>query len=215
MRGAAQRAPAGAANATATQAGAAPAPQGAAPAPTKWDDSWASRITGKHKAVFDAPEIAEGTIVGNAYVYLSAMKQVYSLADTDLSTVMVIRHSAFAMAVDDELWAKYELGKDAKVKDEKTRKWATRNPYYKAAPGETAGAQFTLEALAKRGAILVGCNLAAMGLASEIAQKTKQNVNTVREEVRAHLLPGLTLAPNGVFAVMRAQEAGCTYIRST
>jgi intracellular sulfur oxidation DsrE/DsrF family protein len=27
-----------------------------------------------------------------------------------------------------------------------------------------------------------------------------------------HLLPGVTLQPSGVFAVLRAQEAGCQYL---
>lgn len=198
--------------ALATEPGAAPSPQ---PTPPKWDDAWAARITGKHKAVFDAPEVADGTIIGNAWVYLSGMKQVYALADGDITAVMVMRHDAIPMALDDEFWAKYDVGRSARVKDPKSNRWATRNPFYKPAPGDTGGAEFTLEALSKRGAILVGCNLAAMGMASEIASKTKQKGEAVRDELRAHLLPGLTLAPNGVFAVMRAQEAGCTYIRST
>jgi hypothetical protein len=34
-------------------------------------------------------------------------------------------------------------------------------------------------------------------------------------ELRAHLIPGLTLMPSGILAAVRAQEAGAAFIRST
>lgn len=196
---------------------AAPAPAAArAPRPAvKWDDAWAKRITGKHKAVFDAPEVADGTIVGNAWVWLRAYQDVYGMLDDEMSAVMVIRHDAIPMAMDDAFWEKYDLGKYAKVKDPATKKWARRNPFWKPDPNDKENAPFTLEALNGRGCILMGCNLAAMGMAAELAAKHKLPRDDVRADVKAHLIPGMTLAPNGVFAVMRAQEAGCTYIRST
>ncbi len=51
--------------------------------------------------------------------------------------------------------------------------------------------------------------------APAVESESTPSTEDMRAEVKAHLIPGLTLAPNGVFAVMRAQEAGCTYIRST
>lgn len=196
----------------------APAPVPAPPAPrvaVKWDDAWTRRISGTHKAVFDAPEIADGTIIGNAVVWMKGYKDVYGLLDDEMSAVLVIRHGAIAMAMDDAYWEKYDLGKANKVKDPATKKWARRNPFWKPDPSDPGNAPFTLEALNGRGAILLGCNLAAMGMAAELGEKLKRPVEEMRAEVKAHLIPGLTLAPNGVFGVMRAQEAGCTYIRST
>ena len=180
----------------------------------KWDDSWVSRITGKHKAVFDAPSVADGTIVSNTWVWMRGYSDVYQTTDSDLSAVMVIRHAGISMAFDDELWAKYELGKHAKVKDEKTKQWATRNPFWKPAPDEKSN-DFTFDALVKRGAIVMVCNYATGGLAAQIAERTKQKTSDVRKEVDAHLIPGATLAPSGVFVTMRAQEAGCVFLRST
>lgn len=206
------------ATACASAAGAAatgPAPAPSSRPPVKWDDAWTSRITGKHKAVFDAPEIADGTVVANAYVWMKGFKDVYGARDDEMSAVLVIRHGGIAMAMDDTYWEKYELGRANKVKDPGTKKWAKRNPFLKPDPADAASAPFTLEALAARGAILLGCNLAAMGMAAELAEKLKRPVDEMRAEVKSHLIPGLTLAPSGVFGVMRAQEAGCTYIRST
>lgn len=113
---------------------AAPAPQGTPPtppAPVKWDDAWTVRITGKHKAVFDAPSVAEGLVIANANVYMSGMKQVYGIQDSDISVVIVLRHQGIPMAFDDEFWAKYEIGKMSKIKDPVTDKWPTRNPWAK------------------------------------------------------------------------------------
>jgi hypothetical protein len=202
----------------------APAPQQATPLATptpppasvKWDDSWVGRITGKHKGVFDCPEIGEGALVGQAYNYYSGMKQAMGATDAEISAVLVIRHSAIPLALDDEMWAKYEIGKMEKVKDPFTnKKWSLINPHYKAPADKPTMAPYTLDTLSKRGAILVGCSLAFSGMVFQIAERSKQDRNAVRDELKAHLLPGLTLVPNGIFAVMRAQEAGCGYIRST
>lgn len=194
-------------------AGSGASAQAALPS-RKWDDAWVARITGRHKAVFDAPEIAGGVIVTNAWVWMKGFKDVYGLSDNDLSAVLVIRHAAIAMALDDEMWAKYELGRNEKVRDERSGKWAIRNPFWRTAPDESSS-EFNLESLQKRGAILMACDLAVGAVARRIAQRTKQEARVVREEVNGHLLPGLTLAPSGVFATMRAQEAGCAFLRST
>ena len=191
--------------------GTAPAPKAA---PQKFDDSWVKRITGKHKAVFDAPEVADGTIVSNAWVYLDGFKKVYDTTDADMCLVLVMRHGGIRLAFDDYVWEKYDIGKKEKVKDDATGKWARRNPFWKPEPGK-GPSPFTLEAIANRGAILIGCNLAARGFAAELAAKGKEPRTEAVADILAHLIPGVTLAPNGVFAVMRAQEVGCTYIRST
>src|SRR6185295_11804192 len=43
------------------------------PAPTSWDDSWFGKLTAKHKAVFDSPEINEGLVLANATGYIRGM----------------------------------------------------------------------------------------------------------------------------------------------
>jgi hypothetical protein len=179
------------------------------------DDAWVARLTGKHKAVFDAPEIADGVVIANTWVFLMSYAKAHKLTDADLNTVAVIRHAAIPMAFDDAMWDKYELGKHAKVKDPATKKWARRNPFWRAAAGDAAGAPYTLEALQARGTILLGCALAAGRVARTVAERTKQKPDVVQAEMRAHLLPGLVLQPSGIYAVTRAQEAGCSFVRST
>src|SRR5689334_13349997 len=56
--------------AAATQAAPAPAParnpDASPPPPTHWDDSWFTRLTAKHKAVFDSPEVEDGLAIEHA-----------------------------------------------------------------------------------------------------------------------------------------------------
>jgi hypothetical protein len=63
--------------------------------------------------------------------------------------------------------------------------------------------------------MLLGCDLAARGLAGQIASKTKSDSRGIYEELKANLVPGVILQPTGVYAAHRAQEAGCSYIRSS
>ena len=39
-------------------------------APTHWDDSWSARLTAKHKAVFDMPEVDDGLAIDHAVLWL-------------------------------------------------------------------------------------------------------------------------------------------------
>jgi len=47
--------------------------------------------------------------------------------------------------------------------------------------------------------------------ANVIGDRTKTDWHTVYGELKANLVPGVILQPTGVYAVHRAQEAGCTY----
>jgi hypothetical protein len=216
---------AGAACATPTIAGQTttsptPSPSPASPPATvHWDDSWFARLTAKHKAVFDSPAIEDGAVVFQATGYIRGMRDATAAGENDVQTVVVIRHEAIPMVFNDAMWAKYGLGKEVKVKDYPSQKWATRNPFATSAPSTNKTSsdrpQPTLAWLASHGHVLLGCDLATRGCAGTIASRTKADMHTVYEELKANLIPGVILQPTGVYAVHRAQEAGCTYIRST
>ena len=204
------------------QASTAPTPAPSpAPRPTAvhWDDSWFARLSAKHKAVFDSPEIDDGLAVGQASGYIRGMRDAMAAGENDVQTVVVMRHKAIPMAFNDAMWRKYELGKELKVKDYPSEKWATRNPFASRAASANGVSsnrpQSTLAWLASHGHILLGCDLATRGYAEIIADRRKADSQVVYEELKANLVPGVILQPTGVYAVHRAQEAGCTYIRST
>jgi hypothetical protein len=53
-----------------------------------------------------------------------------------------------------------------------------------------------------------------MGFTYRLAKETKADLDAVRAEARAGLLRGVALQPSGVYATLRAQEVGCTFMRS-
>ena len=51
--------------------------------------------------------------------------------------------------------------------------------------------------------------------ASQIAKKESLEKDAARARAKTLLLPGAILQPNGIFAALRAQEAGCNYINAS
>jgi hypothetical protein len=216
-------------------ASAAPAP---APAPTagrrstndritprtSWDDSWFARLTAKHKAVFDSPQILEGTILGPGHAtrYINGMQAALGASGADVQTVVVIRHSAIPFAFNDAMWSKYEIGKGLKIKGDGGQ-WATRNPIAGPRQGGSGNRsssnadrpQANAVWLSSHGHVLLGCDLATQGFAAGLAEQTGGSTRTIYDELSSNLVSGLILQPNGIYATLRAQEAGCAFMRST
>lgn len=208
----------------------APAPAAAPPSSARdrivpiknWDDSWFGRLTAKHKAVFDTPDFAEGMILGPGHAtrYMNGMRDALGATGADVQTVVVIRHRAIPFAFNDAMWAKYEIGKELKIKGD-GGEWATRNPFAGPRGGDTARAQSSDRPqtnavwFSSHGHVLLGCDLATQGYAGTIASQAKRPAQEIYDELRANLVPGLILQPNGIYATLRAQEAGCVFMRST
>jgi intracellular sulfur oxidation DsrE/DsrF family protein len=209
------QAPAGSAPPNATAAGTATAHR-------SWDLSWTTRVASAttHKQVFDSPEIAEGTALHQARMFFVNYKDVYNSADADLGAVIVVRHIAIPMVLGDAVWAHYPfLGKKVtKLKDPTTNEWALRNPFLNAKKDDKYALIWPdggLDTLIGRGTIVLACNLALTGFASQIAKKTQQADDVVLKELTDGLVPGVTLVPSGIFGVIRAEQAGCAYIRAS
>jgi hypothetical protein len=199
--------------------GAAAVPPPVPAVPTKWDASWMDRITAKHKAVFDSPEIGDGTALYQAFSYLGSIKDVFGMTDSDASVVCVFRHRGVPVLFSDAMWAKYNIGAESSTTDEKTRKPVTRNIYYQDVDAQgnpkDDKPSATIKSLSARGVIFVGCDLATRGLSSRIAQHMKLDQKTVYADLKANMVPGATLMPTGVFATLMAQDAGCAFMKST
>ena len=190
---------------------------------TRWDDSWFGKLTAKHKAVFDSPQFDDGAALWNASGYIGGMRDAAGAGVNDVQVVIVMRHVAVPMTLNDDMWAKYEIGKHKKIKDYSTDKFATRNPFFAAAPSSSASTRpapppdepsATLRWLGSHGHILLGCDLAMRGFSYQMAEKTKTEQRAIYAEFKANLIPGVILQPTGVYAVLRAQEAGCAFFKS-
>ncbi|HEX4682474.1 MAG TPA: hypothetical protein VH277_07200 [Gemmatimonadaceae bacterium] len=180
-----------------------------------WDLTWIDKLaTAKHRAVFDATMMTSGMAPGHVDLYLRDYKAIYDTDDRDMGAVLVIRHEAVPMFLNDTFWQKYQLGTKLRLNDPATGAPTTRN-YFAAGGMQPVPELTTLESLQSRGVTILGCNKALLSLGQIMAQQAAQPVEAVQAEARAAVLPFMTLTPSGIFAVMRAQEAGCQYIRST
>lgn len=183
-----------------------------------WDMSWVDRIKGDHRMVFDSPEISEGLGMSQVRSWMAGTAEVYGARDDQMTAVLVIRHAGVPMVMGDAWWDKYELGKAYTLKDPTTGEEARRNPYINYKTGDrfvTTWPDAGLDTLIGRGVIVLACHLALRNRASGFARRDGRPVDEVYAELRASLVPGVTVMPNGIFAVGRAQQAGCGFIRST
>ena len=170
-------------------------------------ETWLNRITGKHKMVFDAPEVNSGMPVIWPRVWLNGNNENYGTKDTDNSAVVILRHAAIPLAMKDEVWAKYKLGEAFSIKEGETP--ATKNIFAKVMPLPLPGTG--MEALLASGVMFGVCNVALTVYSAMVAQKSGLDAAAVKADWVAALLPGTQVVPSGVLAVARTQEKGCAY----
>ncbi len=184
-----------------------------------FDDSWTRRVAeAKQRAVFDSPGIDDGLALVHATFFRQGYQEQLGLPGSEVIPVVVFRHLSTTMGFNDALWSKYALGERSKVIDPATGKDALRNPFIRVGKDEKNGivpADASIEALLASGAVILVCNKATMRLAGQVATKFGKPVEDVRAEFRASVVPGIQLQPSGIYAVLRAQDVGCAFIKST
>ena len=198
-------------------AASAPAPAGAVQGQT-WDTSWVNKLTGKHKAVFDVPEVESGYGVWRASIWAKQYQEVLGVQPNDLSAAVVLRHNGIVLAMQQSFWDKYGIGKAKNVTHPVTSQPTDRNPVLLSSSRGEVPANLDPVALDKfiaRGGVALACNLAFADCVELV--KTKEGVNDAeaRKQALSYLVPGVIMQPSGVFAALRAQEAGCTYLRAS
>ena len=184
------------------------------PVRADWDVSWAEKQNGKHKAVFDNIEMSSGLGLLRALVWMKDYNEVYGTPASDMSAVVVLRHNAIWMVMDDEFWAHHHIGALTKITDPKTKLPIKRNPVLGAnvIGLPPALADDSLHKLLGSATVLA-CNLAfSLDVVDKVKTDLKLDDAKAHEMALKHLIPGVTLQPSGVFAVLRAQEAGCQYL---
>lgn len=184
-----------------------------------FDDTWTRRVTAaKHKAVFDSPEVGDGLALTHATFYQQGYREQHDLGPRDVVPVVVLRHFATIVALNDAIWEKFALGERYKIKDPRTGKDALRNPFLRVEKDERnalVSPEASLEGLIASGAVLLACNKAAMRFAGMMATTFKRDAEEVRAEFRAGVVPGVQLQPSGIYATLRAQDMGASFIKST
>jgi intracellular sulfur oxidation DsrE/DsrF family protein len=192
----------GAAGATLLASGTA-ALEAEAPPGGPWDLSWVDKLTtAKYRVVFDvSPAPADAYGPDHAGAFLDQFHEVYGTRDDETRAVLVFRQLGTALALNNSMWQRYPV-------DEKRK----TNPYLRR-PDSTTGMSDDIETLASRGVILLVCNIALGNVVRSLARATSKDATEVRADAEKNLVPGTIIVPSGVFALIRAQNAGCAYMR--
>jgi hypothetical protein len=192
----------------------------AAPAPSR--DAWLDRLRGRHRMVFDMPRPTAGVPMYHVRNYLDSYRAAYGLSHPDVDAVVGLYAMTVPLALTDAAWQKYGLGAATGVVDAETGKPAERNVFWKPRPGaETlpiGGGPLPIPndtavtELQQRGALYIVCNNALNFWAGALAGPAGAKPAAVREELDAHLVPGVVVVPAMVIAFERAQARGVSYM---
>lgn len=183
-----------------------------------WDTSWPSRITGKYRTVFDVPALEGGSGVWRAGMWRNHYRDFMKAEPSEISPVVVIRHSAIPFIMTQEFWETYEVAKSRDIRHPMTDKKTTRNPVLMTAEQDKmppSYASMTLDKQMEQGTIVLGCNLAFFAMTSLVAKKDKVSNAEARTKALSMMLPGVILQPNGIFPLTLAQEHGCAFISAS
>jgi intracellular sulfur oxidation DsrE/DsrF family protein len=196
----------------ALQAGRLEAEEGRARAAVDSAD-WLTGLNGKHRQLFDTPTTNNGIPLVHLLNYYDTYNKAFGVEDKDIDGVLTFYGFTTFHGLTDAMWAKYDLGEFLGEKD------ASGTPYT-ANPWRTAPVilgsvlpQASIEAQQQRGATFIICNNALSILGGMVAAKRGLDAQAVYADMKANILPGVTLVPAMVIAIGQAQEAGLTYHR--
>ncbi|GGG98321.1 hypothetical protein GCM10011416_15520 [Polaribacter pacificus] len=165
----------------------------------------------EHPVAFDTSQaIPYGFIWSN--VYFKTNKDT-GTPENKLGVLVVLRHGGIIFALNDETIKKFRLGERTKLKDPKTKKVITNNPYYDIPDNFIGRKGFTgIKGLQEKGAVFCVCDMALQSTSAYVAKKMNLDADDVYKEIVAGILPGIYPAPSGVWALGRLAENNISYI---
>ena len=204
-----------------------------APAPASGADAWIREVKGTHRCLFDFPQHKNGAPLLHILNYLNTYNEAYKSAPGSVGAVgtfySIGTQSSIALGFNDAMWAKYGLGEYLGLKD-KAGKAYTRNAFRVPTADdvhlliqafqtpnipELAGAvpAIGIESLQKMGTKFLLCANALGAWCLELQARGKGKADAIEKDLRANLLPGVTIVPAMVIAIEKAQAAGIRYNR--
>jgi intracellular sulfur oxidation DsrE/DsrF family protein len=185
----------------------------AATDPATAQDEWLTRLDGKHRMLFDAPSSNNGIPLVHVLNYYDTYNKAYHVADKDIDAVLTFYGSTTFHGLRDAMWTKYNLGAFLGEKDPAGTPY-TVNPW-RTTPIVIGMElpQASIESLQQRGATFIICNNALSIFAGLVAKAQGLDAQAVYADMKANILPGVTLVPGMVIAIDKAQQAGVSYHR--
>jgi intracellular sulfur oxidation DsrE/DsrF family protein len=196
-------------------------------------DSWIREVKGTHRCLFDFPQHKNGVPLLHVLNYLNTYNEAYKAAPGSVGAVGTFyslgTQSSIPLGFNDAMWSKYGLGEYLGLKD-KNGKAYTRNVFRNIGADdahlliqafqtpnipELAGMipAMSIESLQKMGTKFILCANALGAWCLELQARGKGKAQEIEKELRANLLPGVTIVPAMVIAIEKAQAAGIRYNR--
>jgi intracellular sulfur oxidation DsrE/DsrF family protein len=196
-------------------------------------DDWINGVKGTHRCLFDFPQHKNGMPLLHILNYLNTYAAAYKTAANQVGAVGTFYgaggQSSIALGFNDAMWAKYGLGAYTGLKDAAGTPY-TRNVFNQLTPQDLhlimqaidspaipalapAMPALGIESLQKMGATFLLCANALGIWCLELEARGKGKAADLEKDLRANLLPGVTIVPAMVIAIEKAQEAGIKYNR--
>ena len=196
-------------------------------------DGWIQEVKGTHRCLFDFPQHKNGFPLLHILNYLNTYSTAYKTTAGQVGAVgtfySVGAQASIPLAFNDSIWAKYELGAYTGLKDADGKPY-THNVFNKPTPKDLhllmqavdsptipaladAVPALGIESLQKMGTKFILCNNALGIWCLELEARGKGKAQDIDKDLRANVLPGVTIVPAMVIAIDKAQEAGIKYNR--
>ena len=197
------------------------------------NDDWIKEVKGANRCLFDFPQHKNGMPLLHIFNYLNTYSAAYKAGPGQAGAVgtfySIGNQASIPFAFNDAMWAKYQLGDYLALKDGAGKPY-TRNVFYRPtkddlhlmmqaiqSPTIPAFAEMMpalgIENLQKMGTKFLLCANALGGWCLELDARGKGKAADIEKDLRANLLPGVTIVPAMVIAIEKAQAAGIRYNR--
>ena len=181
-----------------------------------FDLSWVDRLKAPFRVAFNITQKNDLGLM-QTWMWMDGFRQAYGTEDKDLNAVLVFRHEAVAMMLDDAMWTRMAI-MESSSNTGSGNTAATppgRNPWLSkpasSAPSGSPDSDYTISALRARGVIMLACNMALRGQVFRLKQKENLTQDDADKAIRNAIVPGCYIVPNGIFGISRAEMAGCAY----
>ena len=196
-------------------------------------DDWLKEVKGTHRCLFDFPQHKNMFPQLHILNYLNTYSQGYKAAPGTVGAVGTFYSlgttSSIALGFNDAMWTKYGFGEYLGLKDASGKAY-TRNVFNKPTQNDLhlliqalgtpnipaladAVPALGIESLQKMGAKFILCANALGAWCLELEARGKGKAAEIEKELRANLLPAVTIVPAMVIAIEKAQAAGIKYNR--
>jgi len=164
-----------------------------------------------HPLAYDMSSVNPWGLIWSNVYYITNKET--GTPESELGVLNVLRHHGMIFALNDATIKKYNLGAYFGFNDPITNNPALRNPYYTPDEGVLPMPGLAgIKGLQELGAKFFVCDMSFKGYSQDIGQKKGVDPEEVYKDFVKGTLPGIEIAPSGVWALGRLAENKIGYI---